>query len=62
MPRFRADRLELMASFRSATAAGQLMAFAQAVLSREVGYVQISEAALECLRRRWKTPNAAANR
>jgi len=39
MPRFRAVRLELMASFRSAFTAGQLTRNAPAVLWREVRYV-----------------------
>jgi hypothetical protein len=40
MPRFRAYQPELRASFRSGGAAGQLIAFASAALSREVGYAR----------------------
>jgi hypothetical protein len=42
MPRFRAGRLELGPSFRSGYAAGQLIVFAPAALSREVGYARRS--------------------
>jgi hypothetical protein len=54
---FRAVRLELMASFRSAFTAGQLTRNAPAVLWREVRYVLGSCGARE----EWKTQQAAAN-
>jgi hypothetical protein len=47
MPRFRAEPLELMASFRSGCAAGQLTALASALLSHEAGYFSSSGVARE---------------
>jgi predicted NAD/FAD-dependent oxidoreductase len=43
MPLFSAEPLEMMASFRSAAAEGQLMAAASAALSRKGGYVRSGE-------------------
>jgi hypothetical protein len=43
MPRFSVELPEMMASFRSAAAEGQLMAAASAALSREGGYVRSGE-------------------
>src|SRR4030088_1165093 len=62
MPRFRAERPELMASFRSAFAAGQLTLSLPAAHSREVRYARRSELACEGQRRRGKTGVAAENR
>jgi hypothetical protein len=60
MPRFRVDRLELMASFRSGCAAGQLRLFASAALSREVGHATGPGVPFEAATEGWKTSMIAA--
>jgi hypothetical protein len=62
MPRFHAGLSQWMASFRSALAAGQLIAAPAAALSCVVRHVDKAEVGSNAAPRGWKTRIAPANR